>query len=113
MPLVSVVMPVYNSAATLGPAVRSVLTQTHGDVELLITDDRSTDDSMELLRAFAEQDERVLPESAPEQGGAGRARNLAMQRARGTTSPSSTPTTCGSRRRRRSSSRSPLRAMRR
>ncbi|MFH8883383.1 glycosyltransferase family 2 protein [Streptomyces californicus] len=83
MPLVSVVMPVYNSAATLGPAVRSVLTQTHGDVELLVTDDRSTDDSMELLRAFAEQDERVLPESAPEQGGAGRARNLAMRRARG------------------------------
>lgn len=83
MPLVSVVMPVYNSATTLGAAVRSVLTQTHGDVELLVTDDQSADGSMDLLREFAEQDERVLPESAPERGGAGRARNLAMERARG------------------------------
>ncbi|MFJ3145413.1 glycosyltransferase family 2 protein [Streptomyces halstedii] len=83
MPLVSVVMPVYNSASTLGAAVRSVLTQTHSDLELLVTDDRSTDDSMDLLREFAERDERVLPESAPEQGGAGRARNLAIERARG------------------------------
>ncbi|MET8468710.1 glycosyltransferase family A protein [Streptomyces sp. NPDC006422] len=83
MPLVSVVMPVYNAAATLGAAVRSVLTQTHSDLELLITDDQSSDDSMELLREFARQDERVLPESAPEQGGAGRARNLAIERAKG------------------------------
>ncbi|MER5889357.1 glycosyltransferase family 2 protein [Streptomyces sp. NPDC001941] len=83
MPLVSVVMPVYNSAATLGAAVRSVLTQTHTDVELLVTDDRSTDESMDLLRDFAARDERVRPERAPEQGGAGKARNLAMERARG------------------------------
>lgn len=83
MPLVSVVMPVHNSAATLGPAVRSVLTQTHSDLELLVTDDASSDDSMDLLQDFARQDERVLPKAAPEQGGAGRARNLAMERARG------------------------------
>ncbi|GGV93506.1 glycosyl transferase [Streptomyces gelaticus] len=83
MPLVSVVMPVYNSAATLGAAVRSVLTQTHSDLELLVTDDKSSDGSMDLLMEFARQDKRVLPESAPEQGGAGRARNLAIERARG------------------------------
>ncbi|MBZ4319940.1 glycosyltransferase family 2 protein [Streptomyces huiliensis] len=83
MPLVSVVMPVHNAAATLGPAVRSVLAQTHTDLELLITDDASTDDSMDLLRDLARQDERVLAKAAPEQGGAGRARNLAMERARG------------------------------
>ncbi|NSC22076.1 glycosyltransferase family 2 protein [Streptomyces albus subsp. chlorinus] len=83
MPLVSVVMPVFNSATTLGAAVRSVLTQTHSDLELLITDDRSTDGSMDLLREFAREDERVLPESAPERGGAGRARNRAIERARG------------------------------
>ncbi|QKV67516.1 glycosyltransferase [Streptomyces harbinensis] len=83
MPLVSVVMPVYNSAATLGASIRSVLTQTHSDLELLVTDDASSDDSMEMLRDFARQDERILPESAPSQGGAGRARNLAISRARG------------------------------
>lgn len=83
MPLVSVVMPVYNSVTTLGAAVRSVLTQTHSDLELLVTDDKSSDGSMDLLREIARQDERVLPESAPERGGAGRARNLAIERAQG------------------------------
>lgn len=83
MPLVSVVMPVHNSAATLGASVRSVLAQTHTDVELLVTDDASFDNSMDLLREFSRHDERVLPEPAPEQGGAARARNLAIGRARG------------------------------
>ncbi|MFA7764744.1 glycosyltransferase family 2 protein [Streptomyces sp. NPDC051366] len=83
MPLVSVVMPVYNSAATLGAAVRSVLSQTHSDLELLVTDDKSSDGSLDLLMEFARQDERVKPKSAPDQGGAGRARNLAIERARG------------------------------
>ncbi|MGW6540990.1 glycosyltransferase family 2 protein [Streptomyces sp. NPDC055051] len=83
MALVSVVMPVHNSAVTLGSSVRSVLAQTHTDLELLITDDASTDESMDLLRELARQDERVLPVAAPEQGGAARARNLAMERAKG------------------------------
>ncbi|MFJ8043289.1 glycosyltransferase family 2 protein [Kitasatospora sp. NPDC096147] len=83
MPLVSVVMPVHNSATTLGASVRSVLAQTHADVELLITDDASADGSMDLLQDLARQDERVLVEAAPEQGGAARARNLALARARG------------------------------
>nr|WP_202457359.1 MULTISPECIES: glycosyltransferase family A protein [unclassified Streptomyces] len=76
-------MPVYNSVTTLGAAVRSVLTQTHSEVELLVTDDQSSDGSMDLLMDFARQDERVLPKRAPERGGAGRARNLAIERARG------------------------------
>lgn len=83
MPLVSVVMPVHNSSVTLGASVRSVLAQTHSDVELLITDDASTDGSMDLLEDLARQDERVRPQAAPEQGGAARARNLALARARG------------------------------
>ncbi len=83
MPLVSVVMPVYNSATTLGASIRSVLAQTHTNLELLITDDASTDGSMDLLKEFAARDERVLPEPAPGRGGAARARNLAIARARG------------------------------
>ncbi|MEV7122184.1 glycosyltransferase family 2 protein [Kitasatospora griseola] len=83
MPLVSVVMPVHNSAATLGASVRSVLAQTHADVELLVTDDASDDDSMDLLQDLARQDGRVRPQAAPEQGGAAKARNLALARAKG------------------------------
>lgn len=83
MALVSVVMPVYNSASTLAASIRSVLAQTHADWELLATDDASDDASMELLREFARQDERVRPEPAPGRGGAAKARNQAIARARG------------------------------
>ncbi|HLT61625.1 MAG TPA: glycosyltransferase family 2 protein [Microlunatus sp.] len=83
MPLVSVVMPVHNASATLGASVRSVLGQTHADVELLATDDASTDDSWDQLTAFAAADERVKPAKAPGPVGAGVARNLAIERARG------------------------------
>jgi glycosyltransferase involved in cell wall biosynthesis len=83
VPLVSVVMPVHNCAATLGASIRSVLAQTHTDWELLVTDDASDDESMDLLAQFARRDERVLPEAAPERGGAARARNRAIARARG------------------------------
>ncbi|MFJ4888375.1 glycosyl transferase [Streptomyces sp. M41(2017)] len=83
MPLVSVVMPVYNAAATLGSSVRSVLAQTHTDVELLAIDDASSDESMEMLHDLARQDDRVRPEAAPGRGGAARARNQAIARARG------------------------------
>nr|WP_202524226.1 glycosyltransferase family 2 protein [Kitasatospora sp. SID7827] len=76
-------MPVHNSATTLGASVRSVLAQTHADVELLITDDASSDGSVDLLHELARQDDRVRPQAAPEQGGAARARNLALGRARG------------------------------
>lgn len=83
MPLVSVIMPVHNSSTTLGASVRSVLAQTHTDWELLVTDDGSTDDSWEQVQAFADDDERVLPERLPASGGAARARNAAIRRARG------------------------------
>lgn len=83
MPLVSVIMPVHNAAATLGASVRSVLGQTHSSLELLITDDASKDESPDLLAEFAAADDRVRLRIAPERGGAARARNLAIERARG------------------------------
>src|SRR5690625_4255079 len=76
-------MPVHNAAATLGPSVRSVLSQTHEDLELLVTDDASKDSSPELLDELSATAERVRVRAAPERGGAARARNLAIERARG------------------------------
>ncbi|MBY0550353.1 MAG: glycosyltransferase [Candidatus Obscuribacterales bacterium] len=58
-PLISVCLPVYNGAKYLDAAVRSVLKQTHGEFELLISDDQSVDDSAEICRGYAEQDSRV------------------------------------------------------
>ena len=54
MKQVAVVIPLYNHAAYIGDAVRSVLGQTRAVDKIVIVDDGSTDDSAEIVRAFAE-----------------------------------------------------------
>jgi len=59
MPLVSVVMPVYNAAEYLEDAVESILRQTFRDFEFIIINDGSTDGSSELLDLIQKKDSRV------------------------------------------------------
>lgn len=59
MPLVSVLLPVYNGETYLEAAVRSILDQTFTDYELLILNDGSTDRSGEILARLAGEDERI------------------------------------------------------
>lgn len=79
LPLVTVVMPVFNASATLAQALNSVLWQGYEAIEIIAVDDGSTDDSRELLAAYGDA-VRVLHQS--KQGPAA-ARNLALQHARG------------------------------
>ncbi|MDR2190698.1 MAG: glycosyltransferase [Candidatus Peribacteria bacterium] len=58
-PLVSVVMPVFNTKKWLGEAVEGILSQTLNDFEFIIIDDCSTDGSYELLQEYAEKDHRI------------------------------------------------------
>lgn len=51
-PLVSVIIPAYNSGAYLRPTVESVLAQAHRPIEILIVDDGSTDDSASVAESF-------------------------------------------------------------
>lgn len=80
--LISVVMPAWNSEATLVEAIRSVQAQTWASWELLVVDDGSTDGTPERVRAFAEADSRIRPMWL-EHGGGPRAMNAALRAARG------------------------------
>ena len=58
-PLVSVLMAAYNPGKYLDEAVRSILSQTYKNWELVVLDDASTDDTWNALRSFAAKDSRI------------------------------------------------------
>lgn len=58
-PMVSVIMPVYNSVEYVGEAIESILNQTLRDFELIIVDDGSTDGSPDILEHYRRKDDRI------------------------------------------------------
>ena len=50
VPKVSVIIPTYNRAHLIGRAIQSVLNQTYSDFELIIVDDRSTDNTEKVVK---------------------------------------------------------------
>ena len=83
MPYLSVIVPAYNSEATLERCVRSVLDQSFVDLELIIVDDGSSDSTPALLRQFSEEDGRVRVFTQVNSG-VSAARNLGLNHAQGT-----------------------------
>jgi len=82
LPLISVIMPVYNTEMFLGQAIQSIQAQTYPNWELIIVDDGSTDSSAAIAAEFARQDPRIQSVLAPH-GGRSRARNIGLQAAHG------------------------------
>jgi glycosyltransferase involved in cell wall biosynthesis len=82
-PRVTVLMPVFNRQRFVGEAIQSVIGQDFGDFELLIVDDGSTDDTPELLRAWATRDSRIVVLTSPSNQGIPAALNLGLNHARG------------------------------
>jgi glycosyltransferase involved in cell wall biosynthesis len=68
IPRISVVLPVYNAARYLRPAVDSILAQTERDFEVIAVDDGSTDASRSILEEYADRDPRVRLLSRPNTG---------------------------------------------
>jgi glycosyltransferase involved in cell wall biosynthesis len=82
MPLVSVVMPFFNSEKFIEQAISSVRKQTFSDLELIAVDDGSTDSSAQIVARHAAEDTRIRLVSAQHKGVAS-ARNLGIQAACG------------------------------
>ena len=81
--LVSVLMSVYNGAPTLEKAAASVLAQTYRDLELILCDDASTDDTWRIMQRIAAQDARVTVFQNKTNRGLGASLNGCLLRAGG------------------------------
>jgi glycosyltransferase involved in cell wall biosynthesis len=77
-PKVSVLMPSFNYARYLPVAIESVLSQSYSDLELIITDDCSTDESREIVEQWRQRDRRVVPVLHAVNHGLARARNSGL-----------------------------------
>lgn len=80
--IVSVVIPIYNVSKWIDRGLEVILSQSLKDIEVLLVDDGSTDDSAEKCRAWIEKDDRVRLISK-ENGGAGSARNAGLDVSKG------------------------------
>ena len=58
-PLVSVIMPVYNAEKYLDRSISSIINQTYDNLEILLIDDCSTDNSYNILKEYAKKDKRI------------------------------------------------------
>lgn len=83
LPLVSVIMPAYNAEPFIEEAIRSVLTQSISDLELIVIDDGSSDRTREIITAFANQDRRICFVCNPQNIGVAKTRNRGLEMFRG------------------------------
>jgi glycosyltransferase involved in cell wall biosynthesis len=79
---ISVIIPVYNRENVIEECVRSVCTQSHKELEIILIDDGSTDKTVEICRNLAAQDSRILL-LEPGHTGVSGARNVGLDAATG------------------------------
>lgn len=77
-PLVSIVVPVYNAEQVLGRCLNSIVSQTYRNLEIILINDGSTDDSLKICNNYADMDERIIVKSV-DNGGVSKARNLGIE----------------------------------
>lgn len=82
-PLVSIIMPSYNSEKTIISSIESVQKQDYPHWELLITDDCSTDSTVALVKTASQVDARISIVINSENSGAGFSRNRSIERSKG------------------------------
>src|SRR5690554_2288672 len=81
-PLVSVVIATYNMGQYLPGAVKSVLNQSWKNLEVVVVDDGSTDETQEVMEGLAKTDPRIVFIKTPNQGQP-KAKNTGIRAARG------------------------------
>lgn len=77
-PKISVIVPVYNTATYLRRCIESIINQSYKNIELILVDDGSTDNSLEICKEYQKMDDRIKV-FTKENGGQSSARNLALE----------------------------------
>lgn len=81
-PLISVIVPIYNMSGKLGSCLRCLTAQTYRNLEILLVDDGSSDDSWAVMQSWAAKDSRIHP-CHKKNGGVSSARNYGLDRMTG------------------------------
>lgn len=82
-PLVSIIVATRNNAGTIANSLKSLLDQTHRNIEIIVIDDASDDNSLRIIEDVARHDPRIVTIRNNRQLGTGRSRNLGLRAARG------------------------------
>jgi glycosyltransferase involved in cell wall biosynthesis len=80
---VSIIIPVFNRAQLLERALNSCISQTYSNLEIIIVDDGSTDNTVEVIRQMQEKDARIKLFENKSNNGPARARNVGLNSAKG------------------------------
>ena len=81
--LVSIITPTYNSADFIADTIECILAQTYQNWELLITDDCSSDNTVEIVLSYAQKDKRIRLFRLETNSGGGVSRNNSIKEANG------------------------------
>lgn len=82
--LVSIITPTYNSAKYISETIRSVQNQTYTNWEMILVDDGSIDQTVEIIKDFAKDDSRIKLFIQAQNGGPAKARNKGIENVAGT-----------------------------
>lgn len=80
--MVSIIVPIYNTAKMLDDCITSIIKQTYKNIEIVLVNDESTDGSYEIAKSYQEKDERIKLYSIPHRG-VSAARNYGLDMAKG------------------------------
>ncbi len=81
---VSIIVPVYNSHKTLPKCLDSLVSQTYQDLEIICVNDKSSDNSVDIIKEYKQKDPRIILIDHEENKNAGGARNSGIKAATGT-----------------------------
>lgn len=82
-PLISVIIPMYNSSKTITDSIKSVQKQNFADLEIVVINDGSTDDSLDIVKKLQLDDLRIVIVHKPQNEGIMRARQSGIEAAKG------------------------------